>query len=143
MINSLKDTLPIGPDDETLMFLPLAHIFARILEFTQIERGYAVTFAESIDKVAENLAEARPTFMASVPRIFEKIYAKINGATGNYNAHFFVYPDVDWIEASNRFISHYLELTPLFYTTQINPNSHLSALLHAMIRIASILIVFN
>lgn len=65
------------------------------------------------------------------------IHAKMNGASGNFNAHHFVFPDINWIEASERFISQYLGVTPILYTTQINPNNYLSAMLHNLIRIAS------
>ncbi|MCF8112496.1 MAG: adenylosuccinate lyase [Desulfotignum sp.] len=71
------------------------------------------------------------------------VQAKINGATGNYNAHYFVFPDIDWIAASQRFISSYLDLEPILFTTQINPNQHLSYLLHSLVRAAAVLIDFN
>jgi len=61
----------------TLLFLPLAHVFARLIVYFCLNRGVAVAFAESIDKVADNLKEVQPHFICSVPRIFEKIYAKI------------------------------------------------------------------
>jgi adenylosuccinate lyase len=75
-------------------------------------------------------------------RILENktIQAKINGATGNFNAHHFVYPKINWIEASKRFLSEYLHLEPVLFTTQINPNHSLAYILHAMIRIAAIII---
>ncbi|MCK5542015.1 MAG: adenylosuccinate lyase [Desulfobacterales bacterium] len=73
----------------------------------------------------------------------KKIQAKLNGATGNYNAHFFVFPDIDWINASKNFLSKHLNLEPLIFTTQINPNSSLSYVLHSMIRSAAIMIDFN
>ncbi len=66
--------------------------------------------------------------------------AKMNGATGNFNAHHFVFPDIDWIAASERFISKYLGLQPLLYTTQINPYNYISRLLHSLTRIASMII---
>ncbi len=69
--------------------------------------------------------------------------AKFNGATGNYNAHSFVLPDIDWIEAGRKFVSDYLGLTPLMFTTQINPYSHISTILHTMIRISAIIIDFD
>lgn len=68
------------------------------------------------------------------------VHAKMNGASGNFNAHQFVFPDIDWIAASEKFISQYLGLTPILYTTQINPNNYLSEILHNLIRIASTLI---
>jgi adenylosuccinate lyase len=72
-----------------------------------------------------------------------EIQAKINGATGNYNAHCFVFPEVDWMKASRRFISSGLGLEPILFTTQINPNRHLSCLLHALVRAAAVIIDFN
>ena len=68
------------------------------------------------------------------------VHAKMNGASGNFNAHQFVFPDVDWIAASEKFISQYLGLIPILYTTQINPNNYLSEILHNLIRIASTII---
>jgi adenylosuccinate lyase len=72
-----------------------------------------------------------------------EILAKMNGATGNFNAHHFVFPHIDWIEESQRFISTHLGVKPLLFTTQINPYSHISELLHAMIRASSIIIDLN
>ncbi len=69
-----------------------------------------------------------------------EMQGKMNGATGNFNAHYFVFPDIDWIATSQRFISTCLDLTPLCYTTQINPYGYISRLLHSMIRIASIIV---
>ncbi|SLM27895.1 Adenylosuccinate lyase [Desulfamplus magnetovallimortis] len=71
------------------------------------------------------------------------IQAKINGATGNYNAHYFVFPEIDWIAASERFLSHKLGLEPLIYTTQINPNAYLAYILHAMVRSAAVVVDFD
>ena len=61
------------------------------------------------------------------------VQAKINGATGNYNAHVFAYPDIDWIDASRRFISRELGLEPILFTTQINPNNALAQVLHSLV----------
>ena len=71
------------------------------------------------------------------------IRAKINGATGNYNAHLFAFPDIDWISASQRFIKNHLDLEPMLFTTQINPNTALSQILHAMVRAAAVMIDFD
>jgi long-chain acyl-CoA synthetase len=62
---------------ETLLFLPLAHVFARLIIYFCLNRGLTVAFAESLEKVADNLKEIRPHFICSVPRIFEKIYTRI------------------------------------------------------------------
>ncbi|MDC3237108.1 adenylosuccinate lyase [bacterium] len=68
------------------------------------------------------------------------VQAKINGATGNYNAHHFVYPEINWIEASQRFVSTHLNLEPILLTTQVNPNHSIAFVLHAMIRAAASII---
>jgi long-chain acyl-CoA synthetase len=77
---ALSDCLPIGEDDEQLLFLPLAHIFAKILYLSSIHNGSRIAFAESIEKVVQNFSEVRPTFVGSVPRIYEKVYTKVTGA---------------------------------------------------------------
>ncbi|MFP4444981.1 MAG: adenylosuccinate lyase [Desulfosudaceae bacterium] len=69
-----------------------------------------------------------------------EIQAKINGASGNFNAHAFVFPEIDWIGASRTFLSEDLGVTPLLFTTQINPYSYIAELLQIMIRAAAILI---
>ncbi len=71
------------------------------------------------------------------------IQAKMNGATGNFNAHHFVYPDIGWIKASEKFISEYLGITPLIFTAQTNPNHYIAEILHTMIRLASTVIDLN
>ena len=73
----------------------------------------------------------------------KKVQGKINGATGNYNAHHFVFPEVDWIAASQRFISNHLGLEPILFSTQINPNHSLSFILQTLIRAAAITIDFD
>lgn len=69
-----------------------------------------------------------------------KIQAKMNGATGNFNAHCFVYPEIDWIDASKRFIADHLKLDPILFTTQVNPNHSVAFVLHSMIRSAATII---
>ena len=68
---------PLEPGWVHLLFLPLAHSFARLESFLGIHNRLLTAFAENIDKVGENLREARPHFICSVPRVFEKVYAKI------------------------------------------------------------------
>jgi len=72
-----------------------------------------------------------------------EIQAKINGATGNFNAHHFVCPDIGWIKSGQKFISEYLGVTPLLFTTQINPNHYIAEILHVMTRLASTIIDLN
>lgn len=66
-----------GPSDRTLTFLPLSHVLGRCDSMLPLIFGWEMVFAESIDKIVENIALVKPTVMLAVPRIFEKIYAKI------------------------------------------------------------------
>ena len=63
--------------DTVLSFLPLSHVLERMTTFSWIYKGASIYYAESIETVAENLLEVRPTIMISVPRLFDKIYAKV------------------------------------------------------------------
>jgi long-chain acyl-CoA synthetase len=74
---ALRAVLDAGPQDETLLFLPMAHIFARVGYLGFLELGYTICFAESIDRLMGNLPEVKPTFVFSVPRIYEKVYDKV------------------------------------------------------------------
>jgi long-chain acyl-CoA synthetase len=60
-----------------LLFLPLAHSFARLESFLGVHRGLITAFAENIDKLRDNLPEVKPNFICSVPRVFEKVYAGV------------------------------------------------------------------
>ncbi len=64
-------------EDTSLTFLPYAHILGRIEHWGHLYIGFTMAFAESIEKLRGNLVDVRPTFMMSVPRIFEKVYASI------------------------------------------------------------------
>jgi long-chain acyl-CoA synthetase len=77
MLQSSEQTLRLKEGDVHLLFLPLAHSFGRLESFAGVHRGLTTAFAESIDKLRENLPEVRPHFICSVPRVFEKVYAGI------------------------------------------------------------------
>ncbi|MCB1023196.1 MAG: AMP-binding protein, partial [Acidobacteria bacterium] len=62
-------------DDVPLSVLPLSHVFERTGMYLYIYNGMAVHYAESIEKVSDNLRDIRPTIFVGVPRIFEKVYA--------------------------------------------------------------------
>ena len=64
----------INSTSSTLMFLPLAHIFARIAQVVSIERGSKISYSTGVPQLVEELAMVRPTWMFSVPRVFEKIF---------------------------------------------------------------------
>ena len=64
----------INASTSTLMFLPLAHIFARVAQVVSIERGSKIAYSTGVPQLMEELQMVRPTWMFSVPRVFEKIY---------------------------------------------------------------------
>ena len=64
-------------EDVSLSFLPYSHILGRLEAWGNVYAGYLLSFAESIEKIRANLIEVKPTFIISVPRIFEKIYASL------------------------------------------------------------------
>jgi len=76
-VNATLRIIPFSEKDMTLSFLPLTHVFERMVEFAYLAAGATIVYAESIDAVAQNLLEIRPTVMASVPRVFEKVHARI------------------------------------------------------------------
>jgi len=69
--------IPFNGHDIALSFLPLSHVFERMADYLFWATGTSIAYAESIDTVPLNLQEVRPTFCMSVPRLYEKMYARI------------------------------------------------------------------
>jgi long-chain acyl-CoA synthetase len=76
-VTASKQATPVEEGWVHLLFLPLAHSFARLESFLGVAHGLTTAFAENLDKVGENLKETRPHFICSVPRVFEKVYGRI------------------------------------------------------------------
>jgi long-chain acyl-CoA synthetase len=76
-LRAAAEVTEVTEGDVHLLFLPLAHSFARFESFIGIHQGLTTAFAESLEKVPENLRQVRPHFICSVPRVFEKVYAKV------------------------------------------------------------------
>ncbi len=70
----------VNEGDEQYLFLPLAHILARQTIWVGFEAGYITTFSRGTAQIKEDLVAVRPTFMAGVPRIYEKFYAGVTAA---------------------------------------------------------------
>ena len=69
----------LGPADTALSFLPLCHVFERMGGYyMMLHLGVTIAYAESVEKVPENMLEVRPSLMLSVPRLYEKIYARVH-----------------------------------------------------------------
>ncbi|MEE8477487.1 MAG: long-chain fatty acid--CoA ligase [Gemmatimonadales bacterium] len=70
--------LSISTSDQCLSFLPLSHIFERMVgHYTMLQAGVIINYAESIEQVSPNMIELSPTIVLSVPRLYEKIYARV------------------------------------------------------------------
>jgi len=76
-VKSIADIMPMTNADKMLSFLPICHIFERTAVYFYLYLGGSVYFAESIEKVGENLKEVKPNYFTTVPRLMEKIYDKI------------------------------------------------------------------
>ncbi|MFZ5471710.1 MAG: AMP-dependent synthetase/ligase [Myxococcota bacterium] len=66
-------------DDVQYLWLPLAHSFGKVLEAAQLRIGFRTAVDGRVERLVDNLAHVRPTFVAAVPRIFEKVYNKVVG----------------------------------------------------------------
>jgi long-chain acyl-CoA synthetase len=78
-VTQLDDSVAelMSPGNRTLMFLPLAHIFARAVQSACVAKGVTIAYSTGIPNLMEEMAMVKPTWIFSVPRVFEKIY---NGA---------------------------------------------------------------
>lgn len=74
-VEGVLDALPLYAEDVFLSLLPLSHVFERTGgQYTALALGATIYYAESIEKVVDNLREVRPTVVPSVPRLYEKMY---------------------------------------------------------------------
>ena len=76
-VNACVAVLRASEDDSCLAWLPLSHILERMVEYYFFDVGVTISFAESVDTVAQNLLDVHPTIVAGVPRLYEKVYARV------------------------------------------------------------------
>lgn len=96
IMSNVEACMPILPVDESaraLSFLPLNHIFERMVTYVYLTAGVSVYYAESLEAISDNLKEVKPSIFTTVPRLLEKIYEKVmargSALTGIQRAIFF------------------------------------------------------
>jgi long-chain acyl-CoA synthetase len=80
LVSNMKagsEALQLTQDDVALSFLPLSHGFERMVSYIYLFSGVTLVFAESLDTIARDIVAVRPTLMTGVPRVFEKLHARI------------------------------------------------------------------
>ncbi len=115
---SVYGSTKILDGDHTLLFLPLAHVFARTCLFSALFAGSTTTFARSIDTIADDFKIARPHWFPSVPRIYEKVHTKIiSGAQAKGGAALKIF---NWAcSVGERVSDHLLAKEPVPLATRI------------------------
>lgn len=71
------EILPVEPDGKFLSFLPLCHVFERMVNYLVQYRGCGIYYAESVDTIGDNIREVNPNGFAAVPRVIEKLFDKL------------------------------------------------------------------
>ncbi len=79
-VKALQNLAPIQSDWRALSFLPLNHVYERVLSTLYLFKGVSIYYAENFETIAENSREIQPQIFVSVPRIFERVLEKIYGA---------------------------------------------------------------
>lgn len=79
LVSNFKSSNPLIPEGshKALSFLPLSHIFERMVVYMYLSKGVSIYYAESLEKIADNLKEVQPHMFTTVPRLLEKVYDKI------------------------------------------------------------------
>lgn len=76
-VQACQPLMPVTAGQSVLSFLPLCHVYERMLSYLYVAVGANISFAESMETIADNLKEVRPHFFTTVPRLLEKVYNKI------------------------------------------------------------------
>jgi long-chain acyl-CoA synthetase len=82
VIASTRHVLRVDEADVALSFLPLSHVFQRMVDYLIFANGTTIAYVPNVEQVAQALEEVAPTIAVAVPRVYEKLYAKILSATG-------------------------------------------------------------
>jgi len=81
-VNASLAGFPITSADISLSFLPLSHVFQRIVDYVMFSFGVTIAYVEKFDDVSQSFREVHPTIAVSVPRVYEKVYARVLSVTG-------------------------------------------------------------
>ena len=95
----------LRPEDVQYLWLPLSHVFGKMLIAIQLQIGFATAVDGDLTKIVENLGVVKPTFMAGAPRIFEKVRAKVtmtSSGAGGLKARIFDWAFAIGLAASRR-----------------------------------------
>ncbi len=76
-IETCQPLIPVINNSRVLTFLPVCHVYERMLHYLYMYVGCSIYFAESIDTIGENIKEVKPHMFTAVPRLIEKVYEKI------------------------------------------------------------------
>ena len=79
----VAQVIDITDDDTALSFLPLSHAFERLVVYLYLYRGATIAFGEAIDTIGRDMQQVRPTVMTGVPRVYEKLRARIIAAVAS------------------------------------------------------------
>jgi long-chain acyl-CoA synthetase len=121
LVSNLIDSsghLEVGEQDTVLSVLPLSHVFERQAMYMYLYHGMAVYFAESLQTVGTNLQEVRPTILVGVPRLFEKIYQRIQehaAAAGKFAETLLAWS----VSVAREYAHHFNDHTPLPATLKV------------------------
>lgn len=147
-INNLSHALMLKEGRDTVLLPQAEEISLQISEMAKtyadvpmLSRTHGQTASPTtVGKEMANVAYRLNRQIAQIRQV--PLLGKINGAVGNYNAHFSAYSDVDWAANAKTFIESLgLEMNP--YTTQIEPHDYIAELFDAIARFNTILIDFN
>lgn len=78
-VDEVFDAIGIKGGNKALSFLPLNHIFERMVTYIYLFKSISIYYAESLEKIGDNLKEVQPTVFSTVPRLLEKVYERIIG----------------------------------------------------------------
>ena len=81
-VQAAARVLPITEEDVTLSFLPLSHVFQRMVDYLLLSCGCTIAYAHDIRNVADDLRVVKPTVVVSVPRLYEKVYNRVMAVEG-------------------------------------------------------------